>query len=445
VLAIAGHLQLIWRRAFVSIPSRRLLFASFFFLILRSDLSGVEPSQRSVAPSGQFVIYGADVAYRGAISALAERVKAELLAVLKRRDSWKIPIVINLQPRAVNVPEIPDAKFRLSQTEAGLKLQLDLAIFPELRPAAIERELARVILLEMTYRNQTGVVSGDVYVDPPSWLVDGLLAASALNLDRVSLVSAISVPQQIISLHEFLEQRRELLDSAARELYRAYSFVLVELLTESSDGRVRLNRYVDNLAFASNDPSADLEAAFPQIRDFEGGWKAKTAEVKHSRDNGLLTFSQTEAELSEILDTKFPPADVRRKAISLDAISRTRPTSSQRLALQKLGQDLLLLAAHANPMLRPVIQDYQQIASQLALGKNHAIGGRLAELKALRTKLSARMSDVDDYMNWFEAAKLQTRSGIFDDHLKAADDASVQRPKRRDALSVYLDAVEQEF
>jgi hypothetical protein len=110
-----------------------------------------------------------------------------------------------------------------------------------------------------------------------------------------------------------------------------------------------------------------------------------------------------------------------------------------------LGQDLLLLAAHANPMLRPVIQDYQQIASQLALGKNHAIGGRLAELKALRTKLSARMSDVDDYMNWFEAAKLQTRSGIFDDHLKAADDASVQRPKRRDALSVYLDAVEQEF
>jgi hypothetical protein len=445
VLATAGRLQLIWRRAFVSIPSSRLILASIFFLILRSEMSGLERSERSVAPSGQFIIYGADARYRGAISALAERAKAELLAVLKRRDSWKIPVVLNLQPRAVNVPEIPAAAFRFSQTEAGLKLQLDLAISPELRPVAIERELARVVLLEMIYRNQTGVVSGNVYVDPPNWLVDGLLAASALNPNRVSLVSAISVPQRIISLHEFLEQRRELLDSTARELYRAYSFVLVQLLTESWDGRVRLNRYIDSLAFTSNDPLADLEAAFPQIRDFEGAWKAKIAEVKHSRDNGLLTFSQTEAELSEILGTKFPPADVRGKAISLDAISRTRPTSSQRLALQKFGQELLLLAAHANPVLRPVIQDYQQIASQLALGKNHAIGGRLAELKALRTKLSARMSDVDDYMNWFEAAKLQTRSGIFDDHLKAADDASVQRPKRRDALSVYLDAVEQEF
>jgi hypothetical protein len=448
VLAIAGRLQLIWWRAFVSISSRRLIFASVCFLILRSDLSGLEPSERSVAPSGQFVIYGADAGYRGAISALAERTKAELLAVLKRRDSWKIPIVINLQPRAVNVPEIPAAEFRFSQTEVGLKLQLDLAISPELRPAAIECELARVILLEMIYRNQTGVVSGNVYVDPPNWLVNGLLAASALNPDRVSLVSlvsALSAPQRIISLHEFLEQRRESLDSAARELYRAYSFVLVQLLTESSDGRARLNRYIDNLGFASNDPVADLVAAFPTIRDFETVWKAKIAEVRDSHDHGLLTFSQTDARLSEILNAEFPSADGRGKTRPLDAFSRTKPTPAQRLAIQKFGQQLLLLAAHANPVLRPVIQDYQQIASQLALGKNHAIGARLDELKALRTKLSARMSDVDDYMNWFEAARLQTRSGIFDDYLKAADDMSGQRPKRRDRLSVYLDAVEQEF
>jgi hypothetical protein len=429
----------------VSIQSRGLIFASVFFLISRLDMGGLEPSERTVAPSGQFVIYGADTAYRGAISTLAERTKANLLVVLKRRDGWKIPIVINLRSRAANMPEILAKEFRFSQTERGLKLQLDLAISPELRPASIERELTRVILLEMIYRDQTGVASGDVYVDPPNWLVDGLLAASALKPDRASLAATLCLPHRVISLREFLGQRHELLDSAAKELHRAYSFVLVQLLVENSAGRVRLSRYIDNLGFASNDPVADLEAAFPEIRSFEAAWKAKVAEVKRSRDNGFLTYSETDAKLSEILNTKFPSADGREKTVSLDAFSRTKPTPAQRLALQKFGQELLLLAAHTNPVLRPVIQDYQQIAGQLALGKNSAVAARLIELKALRAKLSARMSDIDDYMNWFEAAKLQTRSGIFDDYLKAADDARGQRPKRHDALSVYLDAVEQEF
>jgi hypothetical protein len=429
----------------VSIPPCRLIFAAFLFLNLGSGVCGLEPAARSIAPSGQFIIYGADTAYRGAISTLAERTKASLLAVLKTRDAWKIPIVINLQQRAANVPEISAAEFHFSQTEAGLKLQLDLAVSPELRPFTIERELAHMILLEMIYRNQTGITPGDAYVDPPNWLVDGLLAASALNPDRASLVSMLSVSLRVTSLQEFLEQRPGTLDSTSRQLYRAYSFVLVELLTESSDGRVRLSHYIDNLAFASNDPLSDLRAAFPQIRDFESAWKAKIADTKHSRDNELLSFAQTDAELSEILSTKFPPADPRAPPMSLGAISRTKPISMQRIALQKFAEKLLLLGAHANPVLRPVIQDYQQIAGQLALGKSRALTERLAELRTLRAKLSARMNEIDDYMNWFEAAQLQTRSGIFNDYLREAEDGREQRPKRRDALSIYLDAVEQEF
>ncbi len=428
----------------MSIQSRALIFLSGFFLIFRFEVAGLELSERSVAPSGQFVIYGADTAFRGSISALAERTKAELLAILKRSDTWKIPIVINLQSRTANMPDIPAAKFRFSETETGMTLRLELAIVPERHPAAIERDLARVILLEMIYRNPTGIASGDAYVDPPNWLVDGFLASSALNPDRSQLAFTLSLPQRVMSLHEFLEHRRELLDSAGRELYRAYSFVLLQLLAESSGGRGCLNRYIDYLAFASNDPLADLQAAFPAIRDFETAWKVKIAEVRHSRDNDLLTFSQTDAKLTEILETKFPPADGRGEMVSLDSFSRVKPTPAQLLAFQRFGQELLLLATHAHPVLRPVVQDYQQIAGELALGKNRPVAARLSELKTLRAKLCARMSDIDDYMNWFEGVKLQTRSGFFDDYLKAADMGD-QRAKRQDPLSVYLDAVEQEF
>ena len=55
------------------------------------------------------------------------------------------------------------------------------------------------------------------------------------------------------------------------------------------------------------------------------------------------------------------------------------------------------------------------------------------------------MSEVDDYMNWFEAAKLETPSGMFDGYLKSASDGRAQTPKRKDPLSVYLDAVEEQF
>jgi hypothetical protein len=38
---------------------------------------------------------------------------------------------------------------------------------------------------------------------------------------------------------------------------------------------------------------------------------------------------------------------------------------------------------------------------------------------------------------------LNTRSGAFADYLKAAAESA--QPKRRDALSVYLDAMEEQF
>jgi hypothetical protein len=43
------------------------------------------PPERSVSPWGQFVIYGGDRTTRGALSTLAERIKADLLTIIRRR------------------------------------------------------------------------------------------------------------------------------------------------------------------------------------------------------------------------------------------------------------------------------------------------------------------------------------------------------------------------
>ena len=425
---------------------RRVFPAALLGLsILVFDSVAATPTERSVSPSGQFVIYGGDAAWRGAVSALAERSKANLLALLQRRDQWVTATVINLQSRAPNLPEIPSAALRLSQTGSGLKLQLDLAISGEINSAATERELLRAILLEMIYRNQTAIAPGDVYVEPPGWLVEGLLALTP-NRDRASLINALAVSERITPLDEFLRQRVELLEPAGRLLFRAYSFALVQLLIESPDGRSRLGRYIDNLSFASNDPLADLEATFPQLAGSDGEiWRSKIADIKSSDRADLLTFSQTDEKLVDLLQTKFPRTDDRDKSLLFEDLCQRKPTPAQRLALQKFSEQLMLLAAHGNPVLHSVVQNYQQLAAQLALGKNRAVVAQLAELKILRAKLSARMTQVDDYLNWFEATQPSTRSGLFEDYLNTSSGVVPATGHRNDAYSAYLDAMEAEF
>jgi hypothetical protein len=413
------------------VKSRRLFRVALIALsIFALDLRAAE-LDRSVSPSGQFVIYGGDAAWRGAISTLAEQTKSSLLAVLQRRDEWVIPAVINLQTRPANLPEIPNSALRFSQTGAGLKLQLDLAISRKMNSQSVEHEILRVILLEMIYRKQGNVMAGENYVEPPPWLLEGLLALSP-NRDRASLIHALGAPERTSSLNEFLGERPELLDPIAQSLYRAYSFALAQLLAENP---ARLGRYIDNLASSSNDPLADLQKSFPELagKDVENIWKAKVASVKRSGRTDLLTFSQTDEKLDALL-----------KTLSLDDLGRKRLSADQKLALKKFGEDLLLLAARANPALRPIVEEYHKCVAELTLGKNHGVARKLADLKTLREKLSARMAEVDDYMNWFEATQLQTSSGLFE-NLNTATENVAPRSHRKDAFSTYLDAMEAQF
>jgi hypothetical protein len=400
------------------------------------------PPERSVSPSRQFIIYGADAALRGTVSELAEQTKANLLALLRQRDNWRASVVVNLQPQQANLPEIPPVELRFSQTGVGLKLQLDLTVSQNLDASLVERELLRAILLEMIYRKEPHIAAGTVFVEPPDWLIDGVLAL-APGRDRGPLIEALSTADKAMALEEFLRQRPGLLDSAGRMLYRAYSLALVQLLLDEADGRVRLARYVNNLSHASNDPIDDLKAEFPQLRDdVEKKWHSIVAQLSDSQTYQLLGFAESERRLDELLRVKISDAG---KPLDLSAFARQKASAAEKKALDQLGQALLLFIGQANPVLRPVAREYQQIVTLLARGKRRGINKRLARLKDTREKLTARMRDLDDYMNWFEATQMKSGSGNFTDYLKAVDQSQLLAPRRRDPLSIYVDTLEDQF
>ena len=416
------------------------LFSIFAFQSLNAALP-----QRSVSPSQQFIIYGADVTLRGTVSELGEQTKTNLLALLRQHDRWKTPIVVNLQPQQANLPEIPPAELLFSQTGVGLKLQLDLTITQNLDASLMERELLRAILLEMIYRKKRDVSAGTIFVEPPDWLLDGVLACTP-GRDREPLVEALSLSDNKMSLVEFLGQRPELLDSAGRMLYRAYSFALVRLLVDGPDGSSRLARYIENLSNASIDPLASLQAQFPFLSgDVEKIWRSNVERLDLAQSDDLLTFAESERRLDELLSLKISEPNKPLKLVRLEELAQHKLSASEKMALNQLKRDLMSFVPQTNPVLRPIGREYQEIVALLARGKRQPVLKRLSRLNLTRQQLATRMTEVDDYMNWFEATQMGSCSGNFAGYLKAVDQSQGPAPRRHDPLSVYVDALEDQF
>jgi len=174
----------------------------------------------------------------------------------------------------------------------------------------------------------------------------------------------------------------------------------------------------------------------------EKTWQLALTQTRGARDYQLLTFSESARRLDELLHVKIPNTE---KSLDLSGLAGRKVSTAEKVALNELGRALLLFIGQANPILRPIAREYEQMAALLARGKRRGIAKRLARLQITREKLSARMSDVDDYMNWFEATQLPARSGVFADYLRAASESQTTGPRRRDPISVYLDALEDQF
>jgi hypothetical protein len=406
----------------------------------------LEPAERSVSASHQFVVYGVTVQLRGAVAEVAEKTKANVLNLLQLRDNWKIPIVLNLHFPQANVPDDPVTELRFSQTGSGLKIQLGLTIASDFDPMALRRQLVRVILLEMAYRQSSDLPAGSYYVEPPDWLVEGFVAADP-HQDRASMINAVSPlvsEDRIISLDTFLRQKVSHLDSPGELLYRGYAFALLQLLLQDTGGPVRLASYIGNLPKTSSDPIADLKVFFPILGGaaVEAVWKASVGSLK-SRRYELLTAAETEQRLQDLLVTDgVTPAP---GAVDPAKFVRRKITKAETAQLRELRLNLMLLTAEANPIVRPLVLEYQQIVQRILKRKPAGLEKRLTNLATTRARIRSRASEIDDYLNWFEATQSGTTRGSFIGYLRAAAHSKELQSRRRDPLSVYLDALEEQF
>ena len=426
-------------------------FAALLLFIMWSGLPAHSaPLSRSVTPSRQFIIYGGTLPLRGAMSDLVEDTKEHLLRILQRKDEWKIPIVLNLQSPQANVPEVPLSRLHISQTGFGLKIQLDLMVGEKIDAQRVQGDILRALFVEMIYRNHPQVPAGSEYGQAPPWLIEGVLARLSPAQERtvIDLLKSALESDRLVSLPEFVRQRPERLDPPNRLLYRAYAAALLQLLLDQPAGPAGLAAFMEHLPEATNDPLADLKSRFSALGDDTQlmiYWRAAIARVASTTAQGfLLGYQETEQELDGLLRIPIPNA-AKGKPTDLEHLGRAKPGSKQVPTLRLLAKNLLLLGATAHPVLHPVVTEYQEIAQRLANRKIGHVSQRLAAVKETRALLDRRMSDVNDYINWFEATQLSGESGVFEGYLKTAGKSGDEPKRRRDPLSIYLDTIEMQF
>jgi len=297
----------------------------------------------------------------------------------------------------------------------------------------------------MIYRKQSHITVGATLVEPPDWLIDGVLAL-APGRDHGPLIEEVASTEKPVPLEKFLSQRPSVIDSAGGMLYRAYSFAFVQMLLEPKTGASQLAKYIDHLSNSSNDPLADLKTQFPMLAgDAERTWQAALNGLRSLQSFRLLTFAESERHLDELLTLKISESNKPVKLVKLEELAQHKLSAEEKMALDQLKRDLMFVIPQINPVLRPIGREYQEIVALLGRGKRKAVLKRLSRLDFTRQQLAARMTEIDDYMNWFEATQMSTGSGNFTGYLKAVDQSQVPAPRRHDPLSVYVDALEAQF
>lgn len=423
-----------------------IAFATVLCLTTSAGLAAGKP--RSTSTSRQFLVYGADVRVRGVMCDLAERTKSNLLRLLGQRDHWKTALVINLDYPRANFPEAAAAQLDLSQLGYGLKLQLNLLLTREMEGRAVQRELLRAILIEMMYRERGNIAAGTRYVAPPDWLVEGVLALETgrESTEDAELLRTVLAAKKIPPLEGVVREQRVQLDTSSRRLHTAYSRALLQLLLSAPGGNSQLAGFIADLPDAPNDAMADLRAHFPEtLGQAPGKWWALSVAGLSAVDRyQMLSAAETGRRLDAAVTLSLPAPDGSMRQYSLGEDGSYRKSPAYREALGQAGQQLLLLGAQAHPSYRALVQELYELTELLARGKTRGVPARLARVASYRGVIERQGTEIDDYLNWYEATQSKTSSGVFSQIIEANRKAEEALPRRRDPISVYLDSIEME-
>ena len=447
-----------WRFARRYIRISSFEFRIFFVLSLLLSRASAAPwdllLQRDVSRSHQFIVYAADTDARATIAMAVEDAKDKFLKLLDTKDGWKHPIVIQIQPRDPVDPAQPPSDVQIVNTDEGFKVQLTVVLDSDPRNAHFPQQLIRALLLEFAFRSQHVVIPAGVpYAEPPAWLIDGLasLAADPDPDAGSGLFQSLIASGKTPTLAAFLSEKSTDLDTPSRQLYSACSMSLVRLLVGLPNGHAQLRDFIRHWPGSNADPEAELLKAFPALasggQSPEKWWTLGLASLSTADRYQGLSLEETSRQLDDALKLNVAIDKTgKTKTFTLDQYPAFQKAPGAVAALNTLCVRLVGLQAQGNPLMREVVDTYEDLAVHLAHRESRHLQARLDALADYRKRLATRIDRIADYLNWYEATQRTQSSGSFDEYIRTANQLDAQTsPIRTDPISKYMDSVEQQL
>lgn len=414
---------------------------------------GVEWKHRTDSSSRQFTIYCEDTALRQRVAGFAEEVKTRLSQLLgEQRDGtrWHTPIIITLERATTAHIGAPPVEVRPVQSDFGFKVEIPVRIGADPASVHLEKQIVRALLLGYAY-GSGGLQRGDAFVEAPWWVIEGALQIFRrrdLGVDT-ALFKRLVASGQVPPIADFLPGKPADLGPAALAMDQACAMALVELLVEQPGGRDSLARLIREWPHGNREPVTALTSAFPTLADeksLQRWWTVSLARLAASDRHEGLTVPETDRELTAQTSlTLVVDGKGTRRTFQLSDYREFEKIKSAREVLLARQTALIALSTRANALLRPVIMEYEQIVGLLARRKARGLDARIAQADALRRATLQRLSQIDDYLNWYEATQLGVRSDTFDSFLKTAAEIAEQEQRGSDQIKRYLDQLEGEL
>lgn len=405
------------------------------------------PLQRSISSSKQFVIYFSDGAVRARLARRAEDLKREWLQSLQLKDEWKAPVVIQVVP--TRPPKAPRLTTNVYESDGGaMKVQIDVYDPTVLKGAELDLEIYRALSLEFMHRGEPPK-AGKAITQPPAWLMEGL-SEDALTRDDglpAGLFEMLVKSGPPPKLEAFLKARPDRMDATSRAVYRAQAMGLLRALLSAPGGGEGLARYLQELPGNNPADARVLLEKFPQFAADPAAlskvWTLTLANASASDRVKPLSMAETRNQIATLLEIaapknpKKPEEGLIQGPEAMQAIARG---SAGQYTLKRISEDLFRLEMRAHPIMRPVVEEYRTIATQLAEKPKKNLEKRIRKNMELQAAVAGRTGEIEDYLNWFEATQLTTPSREFEVLPTGLNTADL--PERTDSISRLLNDYE---
>jgi hypothetical protein len=335
---------------------------------------------------------------------LAADTHDQLATLLKLGPGWRFPVHIRIMapddPLLAKVDHAASGVFAQGDT---MKLEVVVpSTDPDLKEF-LQRQFVTALLWEKFFAKTTTFDKSTRIDIVPFWLVEGLRGWLNPDADhsRESIVRR-AVHNQTVPTLEEVTNWRELSDDRLLGLWqKAFSFYLVDSITEPGPRRADFQQWLDG--FAAPDASPLAQFHFPQ----ETAWQRELADSATRSHDVVYTWDETLAQLTAAETVTFAPSkDAKVETCSIFEVPSKPHTTMMFEAIQERIYLLTELELRAHPSWNPVIE--MERSALTLLVKDNQVDNAQKLLTAAQKRIADETAEhqrLADYVNWFEVTK----------------------------------------